>query len=151
MSLSQEEIDACQEAFREVDVGRRGNINVWELRIVLQELGQNPTDKEFFEVVSTVDREMKGLIDFTSFLKIVASQKSVRSIWSGDSGDLVDAFVACGGNLDETGSADVGKIVKIVKTDFGLDVDIEAIIDTLDVDGAGQLGFAQFKEMLTAS
>lgn len=36
MSLSQEEIDACQEAFREVDVGRRGNINVWELRIVLQ-------------------------------------------------------------------------------------------------------------------
>lgn len=63
----------------------------------------------------------------------------------------VDAFVACGGNPDETGSADVGKIVKIVKTDFGLDVDIEAIIDTLDVDGAGQLGFAQFKEMLTAS
>lgn len=26
------------------------------------ELGQNPTDKEFFEVVSTVDREMKGVI-----------------------------------------------------------------------------------------
>lgn len=63
----------------------------------------------------------------------------------------VDAFVACGGNPDETGSADVSKIVKIIKTDFGLDVDIEGIIDTLDVDGAGQLGFAQFKEMLTAS
>lgn len=43
------------------------------------------------------------------------------------------------------------KIVKIVKTDFGLDVDIEGIIDALDVDGTGQLGFAQFKEMLTAS
>lgn len=63
----------------------------------------------------------------------------------------VDAFVACGGNPDETGSADVSKIVKIVKTDFGLDVDIEGIIDSLDVDGARQLGFAQFKEMLTAS
>lgn len=63
----------------------------------------------------------------------------------------VDAFVACGGHPDETGFADVNKIVKIVKTDFGLDVDIEGIIDTLDVDGAGQLGFAQFKEMLTAS
>lgn len=35
MSLSQEEIDACHEAFREVDVGRRGHIDVWELRIVL--------------------------------------------------------------------------------------------------------------------
>lgn len=30
-------------------------------------------------------------LDFTSFLKIVASQKSVRSIWSGDSGDLGEA------------------------------------------------------------
>lgn len=30
-----------------------------------EELGQNPTDKEFFEVVSTVDREMKGLIGKT--------------------------------------------------------------------------------------
>ena len=59
--------------------------------------------------------------------------------------------MACGGNADKTGFADVSKIVKIVKTDFGLDVDIEGIIETLDVDGAGQLGFAQFKEMLTAS
>ena len=28
----------------------------------MAELGQNPTDKEFFEVVSTVDREMTGSI-----------------------------------------------------------------------------------------
>lgn len=34
--LSQEEIDACHEAFREVDVGRRGHVNVWELRTVMQ-------------------------------------------------------------------------------------------------------------------
>ncbi|CAM9514507.1 unnamed protein product, partial [Choristocarpus tenellus] len=63
----------------------------------------------------------------------------------------VDAFVACGGNADESGSANVPKIVKIIKTDFGLDVDIEGIIESLDTEGTGQLGFAQFKEMLTAS
>lgn len=33
-------------------------------------------------------RAALSTLDFTSFLKIVASQKSVRSIWSGDSGDL---------------------------------------------------------------
>lgn len=58
--------------------------------------------------------------------------------------------MACGGNADKTGSADVQKIVKIVKKDFGLGVDIEAIIESLDVQGSGQLGFAQFQEMLTA-
>lgn len=29
---------------------------------VHSELGQHPTDKEFFEVVSTVDTKMKGMI-----------------------------------------------------------------------------------------
>ncbi|CAN0003213.1 unnamed protein product [Ascophyllum nodosum] len=150
MSLSQEEVDACHEAFREADVNKRGHIDVWELRVVLQELGQNPTDKEFFEIVSSVDIEMKGIIDFDSFIKIVARQKRIRSAWSGNNEDLVDAFVACGGNPDETGSADASKIVKIVKTDFRLDVDIEGIIDALDVDRTGKLGFAQFKEMLSS-
>lgn len=48
MSLSQEEIDACHEAFREVDVNRRGHIDVWELRIVLQgeRAGNSIHDKE---------------------------------------------------------------------------------------------------------
>ena len=40
--------------------------------------------------------------------------------------------------------------MKIVKTDFRLDVDIEGIIDALDVDRTGKLGFAQFKEMLSS-
>lgn len=33
-------------------------------------------------------RECSSPTDFNSFLKIVASQKRVKSIWSGDSGDL---------------------------------------------------------------
>lgn len=41
MTLSQEEIDACHEAFREIDVARRGHIDVWELRVVLQ--GRRPS------------------------------------------------------------------------------------------------------------
>ena len=42
----------------------------------------------------------------------------------GDESDLVDAFVACGGNADKSGSVETEKLVKIIKDDFGLTIDI---------------------------
>lgn len=55
MSLSQEEIDACHEAFREVDVSRRGHIDVWELRIVLQGNHERPLINAAVLVKATLD------------------------------------------------------------------------------------------------
>lgn len=50
MVLTQEEIDACREAFLAFDKDRSGTIDVWELRQVLEELGQAPTEDELFQV-----------------------------------------------------------------------------------------------------
>ena len=50
MVLKQEEIDACREAFLAFDKDRSGTIDVWELRQVLEELGQAPTEDELFQV-----------------------------------------------------------------------------------------------------
>ena len=53
MVLSQEEIDGCREAFLAFDKDRSGTIDVWELRQVLEAMGQKPTgncitDSEIF-------------------------------------------------------------------------------------------------------
>jgi Ca2+-binding EF-hand superfamily protein len=40
MVLSQEEIDGCREAFLAFDKDRSGTIDVWELRQVLEAMGQ---------------------------------------------------------------------------------------------------------------
>ena len=45
MVLSQEEIDGCREAFLTFDKDRSGTIDVWELRQVLEAMGQKPTGK----------------------------------------------------------------------------------------------------------
>ena len=37
----------------------------------------------------------------------------------------VDAFVACGGNSDKTGHVHRDTLVRIIKHDFGLTIDIE--------------------------
>jgi calmodulin len=50
MVLNQEEIDGCREAFLAFDKDRSGTIDVWELRQVLEAMGQAPTEDELFQV-----------------------------------------------------------------------------------------------------
>ncbi|RYG44920.1 hypothetical protein EON67_11205 [archaeon] len=50
----------------------------------------------------------------------------------------VDAFVACGGRADKTGSVKRSNLVKIVKHDFGLTIDIEELIDSLVGGGSAR-------------
>jgi len=62
---------------------------------------------------------------------------------------IVDAFVACGGNPDKTGHVERNTLVKIIKQDFGLTIDIEDLIDAVDADGSGEIEYEEFKALLT--
>ena len=58
------------------------------------------------------------------------------------------AYVACGGNADKTGHVDRDVISKIIKVDFGLDIDIEKMMDAVDEDGSGEMEFDEFELLL---
>ena len=66
-----------------------------------------------------------------------------------DESDLIDAFVACGGNADMSGSVETKKLTKIIKDDFGLTIDIERMIDMIDKDKSGKIEYDEFKALLT--
>jgi len=93
-------------------------------------MGQKPTEEELFQMISEVDENMSGTIDFGEFLKVIEKQKERASKFD-DESDMVDAFVACGGNPDRTGHVQRDNLIKIIKNDFGLTIDIEDLIDTL--------------------
>ena len=78
MVLSQEEIDGCRDAFLAFDKDRSGTIDVWELRQVLEAMGQKPTEEELFQMISEVDENMSGSIDFAEFLKVRHSHWPAR-------------------------------------------------------------------------
>lgn len=61
----------------------------------------------------------------------------------------MDAFVACGGNADKSGCVSRETLIRIIKHDFGLTIDIEELIDTLDTDGSGEVSYDEFKELLS--
>lgn len=138
MVLSQEEIDGCREAFLAFDKDRSGTIDVWELRQVLEAMGQKPTEEELFQMISEVDENMSGNIDFAEFLKVIENQKE-RAENFDDESDMVDAFVACGGDPDKEGHVTRDTLIKIIKHDFGLTIDIEDLINKVDADGSGEV------------
>ena len=66
-----------------------------------------------------------------------------------DESDMIDAFVACGGLQDKTGNVKRDTLVKIIKHDFGLTIDIEELINKIDTDGSGEIEFEEFKTLLS--
>ena len=59
------------------------------------------------------------------------------------------AYVACGGNPDKTGHVDRDVIRRIIKVDFGLDIDIDKMMDAVDHDGSGEMEFDEFQQLLS--
>ena len=96
---------------------------MWELRQVLEAMGQKPTEEELFQMISEVDENMSGSIDFAEFLKVIENQKE-RAENFDDENDMIDAFVACGGNRTRAATCGRRRLcdVKIIKHDFGLTI-----------------------------
>lgn len=107
------------------------------------------------------------LTDFGEFLKVIEKQKERAETYD-DESDMgmsymlvkkvivfkqhwiaVDAFVACGGNADKSGHVKRETLVKIIKEDFGLTIDIEKLIDDIDEDGSGEIEYDEFKSLLS--
>jgi len=148
MVLGEDEIQHCRDAFLAFDRDRSGTIDVWELKAVLEGMGQKPTEEELFQMISEVDADMSGSIDFSEFLTLVDNQKKKSSKNSGER-DMIDAFIACGGNPDTTGHVKRERLVQIIKVDFGLKINIEEIIDKIDTDGSGEIEYEEFKNLLS--
>ena len=83
--------------------------------------------------------------DLGEFLRVIEKQKLRAGAASIMDADLLDAFVACGGMPDGSGIVERATLVRIIKVDFGLTIDIEELIDNVDKDGSGEIEYGEFK------
>ena len=72
--LTEEQIEEFKEAFQLFDKDGDGSITTHELGTVMRSLGQNPTDTELQEMISEVDEDGGGSIDFTEFLTMMVKK-----------------------------------------------------------------------------
>ena len=154
-TLSADEIDNCRAAFTKFNNGKKkfdkyegGTIDLWGLRNVLEAMGQNPSEAELFAMIIEADEDSTGSINFAEFLYIIEQQK-IRALNEDKHSDMMDAYIACGGDEDLGGCVKRETLVQIVKEEFGLPIDIEELINKVDTDGSGEIEFDEFEELLS--
>lgn len=154
-SLTQEEIDICRNVFAKFNNNKKkfdkyegGTIDLWGLKNVLMEMGQNPSEADVFAMIIEAEDDNTGSINFAEFLHLIDQQKQ-RNEDKNKNSDLMDAYIACGGEEDLSGCVQKDTLIQIIKEEFGLPIDIEELINKIDADGSGEIEYDEFEELLS--
>lgn len=74
-SLQEEQDERdLRDAFRVLDKNKRGEIDVEDLRWILQELGDDLTEEEIDDMIRDTDTDGSGFVDFDEFYKLMTSE-----------------------------------------------------------------------------
>ena len=59
--------------------------------------------------------------------------------------------MAMGGKDNGDGSIDAQKLIRIIKDEFEMTIDIEKLIEDIDEDGSGEIEYDEFRNLLSYS
>ncbi|KAJ3674734.1 hypothetical protein LUZ60_005350 [Juncus effusus] len=145
--LNKDQISEFQEAFSLFDKDGDGCITFDELATVIKSFGQNPSKEELHEMISDVDSDQNGTIEFGEFLHLMS-----RKIKENDAEEeLKEAFKVF--DKDQNGfiSACELRHVMINLGEKLTDEEVEQMIQEADLDGDGQVNFDEFVRMMMLS
>jgi len=158
--LTEDEIDQCREAFFIAAKGGE-TIDVWAISGVFKIMDESLNKNDLMQMISEVMEINENKISdcspnsnqkvtFDEFLQVVHNyRKRKLSVDDDAEFDMVCAYVACGGPDDTSGHINRETLVKIIKSDFGMCIDLEALIDEVDLDGNGEIEYDEFKALLS--
>ncbi|KAF5752340.1 calmodulin-like protein 11 isoform X2 [Tripterygium wilfordii] len=142
--LSDEQIVEFREAFCLFDKDGDGCITIEELATVIRSLDQNPTEEELLDMISEVDADGNGTIEFTEFLNLMAKKMKETDAEE----ELKEAFKVF--DKDQNGyiSATELRHVMINLGEKLTDEEVEQMIREADLDGDGQVNYEEFVKMM---
>ena len=105
------------------------------------------SEQEMFKMITEIDPDNTGYINIELFKNLIGEKEVTRQLGS-DESELLDAFVAMGGQPDGEGSVDAAKLIKTIKEEFQMTIDIVKLIAEVDEDGSGEIEFGEFKSLL---
>ena len=104
-------------------------------------------DQEMYQIISDIDPLNTGRIEYGGFKQKVVAREIDRQVET-DESELLDAYVAMGGEPDGGGCVDATKLIQTIKEEFEMTIDIEKLIEEIDEDGSGEIEFDEFKALL---
>jgi len=143
MVLDEQFIQKCREAFNTFDADGSGTIDTQEMKLLLEAIGECPTEEELFRFMADVDEDGTGEIEFAEFLRAFEKQRGGGECGEDDT-EICDCFCALGGNPDRSGFVSKQALSRIVKDEFGMTIKIDRLIEELDKDRDGKLCYTEF-------
>mmetsp|Transcript_10882 Transcript_10882/g.14158 ORF Transcript_10882/g.14158 Transcript_10882/m.14158 type:complete len:154 (-) Transcript_10882:70-531(-) len=144
-TLSEDAKAEIQEAFNMFDKDGDGHLTKVELRGVMKNLGQNFTDSELNEIMSTMDLDKNGTIEFNEFLAMMGK----KSMDTTDEEELRRAFRV----FDDDDSGEI--VISELRETFRklgqniTDEELRDIVSEVDDDGDGTISFQEFVHIMT--
>ena len=143
--LTEDEIDEIKEAFDLFDSDGSGTVEPAELKSAMQSLGFEAKNATLFHMISELDKDGSGAIDFDEFLDMMTSQMSDND----SKDDIRKIFILF--DVDKTGFINIKNLKKIAR-DLGETLNDDDLLDLIkkgDSDGDGQVSFEDFYNIMT--
>ncbi|GAM27303.1 hypothetical protein SAMD00019534_104780, partial [Acytostelium subglobosum LB1] len=135
-----------KKVFEFYDTNKDGHITTAELGAVMKSLGQNPTEEELKDIISEVDADGNGSIEFPEFLAMMTSSKLTESVNKED--EIRASFKV----FDIDGNGFITKTeLRQAMLNMGeklSETEIDEMIKEADVDGDGQINYEEFAKMI---
>lgn len=143
--LSIEEVAGIKEAFEMMDIGKKGKVNLEELRIGLQNLGQQIPDPDLQILVEAADVDGDGALNYGEFVAV-----SVHLRRMANDEHLHKAFAFFDQN--QSGYIEIEELRNALndEVDSNSEEVISAIMHDVDTDKDGKISYGEFAAMMKA-
>lgn len=151
LDLSQEEIDLMREQFHQLDKNKAGLLSTLDLGSLFDKVGEFPNKEKIAQLAAWVEEKSGSKrFDFNLAVRAWSHLKELNLKDEEDEFDLdiLNTFVAMGGNIDKSGVVKKQKLVEIIRDQFGLTIDIETMFEEAGIDVDDDLNFYDFTCLL---
>ncbi|OMJ93908.1 hypothetical protein SteCoe_3106 [Stentor coeruleus] len=150
LDLAQEEIDTMKEQFYLLDRSKTGFLSTLDLGSLFDAIGECPNKDKLSQLVAWVEEKSGKKFDFNMAVRAWSHLKELNLKDEEDEFDfdILNTFVAMGGNIDKSGVVKKQKLVEIIRDQFGLTIDIETMFEEAGIDVDDDLNFYDFTCLL---
>ena len=143
--LTEEEIEEIREAFNLFDTDGSGTIDPKELKTAMQSLGFEAKNQTIYQMISDIDKDGSGAIDFEEFLDMMTAKISDRD----SKEDIAKVFSLF--DADNKGSITLRDLKRVAKElgETMTEAELLEMIERADSDADGNISADDFFAILT--
>ena len=143
--LTEEEVEEIREAFNLFDTDGSGTIDPKELKAAMQSLGFEAKNATIYQMISDIDKDGSGSIDFDEFLDMMTAKISDRDSKE-DINKVFSLFDA-----DNKGSITLRDLKRVAKElgETMTEAELLEMIERADSDADGNISQDDFFAILT--